>query len=343
VNDVALRVCLNAYPPEVRERDGRVILDLARDLSSKGGCSMMREAAGMLRGGLRARAKALRLDLTTAPWRDAMGRLTMPLAIALLCLMVGYVTTMLQPDYLSIDAGWLPVWAGLGLLGALAVVAGAVFGRRPIFVPASFVVMVLMLVPTLVEIVGYHTAVWSGTITTAVSSNSSAGIGVDVFVLWAPVAVLLPICALFREGKPARRLPGSITAACLALAASVLLGLVPSLASQTTLLPDWSSTLGGAFVCAPLILVAVTAVAALLRADPASETSAALLVATACLPAVWLTTDALTTAIPGAISGLWSHPDLWLLYYAIDAVLICSVIWVLLRHRRIRIGQRLQT
>jgi hypothetical protein len=54
VNDLVLRLCLHAYPLEVREPDGRVILDLARDLSSKGGISMTREAVGMLLGAISA-------------------------------------------------------------------------------------------------------------------------------------------------------------------------------------------------------------------------------------------------------------------------------------------------
>ena len=337
MNDLVLRVCLRAYPPEVRERDGRVILDLARDLSNRGGITMTREAVGMLMGGFKARARAFRLDLTTAPWRTALGRLTLPVAVALLCVVTAYVATMLQPGYLGIDAGWLPVWAGLALVSMLAVVLGAAFGRRLVVVIASFLVFVLMSAPILVEMAGYRTAVWSGTITTGALGDSRYGIGVDVFVLWTPAAILLPVCALFYDGKPVRRRRNLATAACLAVACSIILGLMPVLARAEQPAFDWSQTLGGIFVCIPLVLVAIATFVALVRTDPVSETSAALLVAAACLPTVWLTTDALATVLPGAMSALLNQPAVfWPLFYLVDAMLICLVIWMLLRHRRLR-------
>ena len=343
MNDLVLRVCLHAYPAEVREQDGWVILDLARDLSAKGGTKMMREAAGMLGGGLKARAGAFKLDLTTAPWRAALGRLTLPVAVAMLCLVTAYITTMLQPGFLDLDAGWLPVWAGLALLSVLTVIVGASFGRRLLVVAASFLVFALMSAPIVAGLTGNHLSIWSGIITTGGTSDSTYGIGVDVFILWTPAAILLPFCALFYDGKPAGWRRGPAVVSCLAVATSVILGLLPTLSGAVRSDPDWSMTLGGVFICVPLMLVAIATVAALLRTHPASETTAALLVAAACLPTVWLTTDALTSVLPGAISVLLTRPAVfWPLFYLVDAVLICLVIWVLLRHRRIRTARTAQ-
>ncbi len=51
-----LRWALRAYPHRVRATEGDVLLSLARDLLDEGGSSIDREALGLLRGGLVARA-----------------------------------------------------------------------------------------------------------------------------------------------------------------------------------------------------------------------------------------------------------------------------------------------
>ena len=67
MRDRVLRLCLRAYPEASRERDGRAILDLASELSSRGSLAFLREASGVVTGGIRARAHALLLRLGGSP------------------------------------------------------------------------------------------------------------------------------------------------------------------------------------------------------------------------------------------------------------------------------------
>ena len=76
-----LRIALRAYPKEVRERDGAVLLDCAAELAGDGG-SRLREAAGLARGGLARRAGIARGDFGAVPWGAATERLAVPLAAA---------------------------------------------------------------------------------------------------------------------------------------------------------------------------------------------------------------------------------------------------------------------
>ena len=63
-----LRLCLLAYPRARRARDGTVLRDLASELSARRGAA--REAIGLIRGGLEARAT----DLAGRSRNDYRGR-----------------------------------------------------------------------------------------------------------------------------------------------------------------------------------------------------------------------------------------------------------------------------
>jgi len=155
-----------------RTRDGRAILDLARELSEESHFAFFRETGGLLSGGLRERGKLLRLDVTGAPWRTARERLALPLSVGILCLMVAFVASLPHgPRSLT--------WAYLTLASAAGAVFGTASGRRLIATVASSAVLGLMLLPVFVELVG-HTAVWSGVI---LRFPAEGGVGVDVFVL----------------------------------------------------------------------------------------------------------------------------------------------------------------
>jgi hypothetical protein len=334
VNDLVLRVCLRAYPPEVRDPEGQVILDLARDLSSKGGISMIREGAGMLLGGFRVRARALNLDLTTAPWRAALGRLTMPLAMAFVCLMVTFAASVFQPEYMGVGqtgsgSVWIPVWAVLGVLASSALVVGLGLGYRPLAVWASILVLALMSAAVLVEFVVHHTAIWSGNV---------YNYELPVLLIWTPAAVLLTLSA---RSTAYSRTRGRRTTSAVVWAAAViistLLALTPVFVPTLQLaLRPWGESLGGAFIYVPITLVAIRVVSAILQTDPTAETSTVLLVATTGVPVFILVPETLGRMTPGIDKAIWSHPGLWIVYYVPGVVLLCLVMWVLLHHRRVR-------
>ncbi len=79
VIDRLLLNCLRAYPRARRERDGEVLLSLARELSA-GGSSPWGEGAGLIRGGVAERLRLRYRGLAGAPWRAALARLALPLA-----------------------------------------------------------------------------------------------------------------------------------------------------------------------------------------------------------------------------------------------------------------------
>jgi len=178
-------------------------------------------------------------------------------------------------------------------------------------------------VSVLAELVG-HAAIWPGSI---------SHVAVDVFVLWLPAAVLLPICALVvGDGSMSRR-PGAIPAARVAVAGSAILGLVPAIIPAAwASIPWWSDALGGAFIYVPLLAVAATVVVAAIRRDPVAKTSAALLVGAGCFPIVWLLPMVTIHIMPDP----WFTSSLWFLCYAPGVVIVCLVMWALLRRRRMR-------
>lgn len=127
-----LRAALRAYPRDTRQAEGDLIISLAGDMVDGGQSSINREALGMLRGGLAARAG----DLANAPWEEALRRVSLPIAAALLAFNIGALAFWLGMDGL--------VWPGWSWIAALGAPGLAVFGllagrRMPLALGAALI------------------------------------------------------------------------------------------------------------------------------------------------------------------------------------------------------------
>lgn len=315
-----LRLCLYAYPPACRRRDGRAIIDLAKELAGRSRMAFLREAGGLLAGGMQARARAVRSAVADAPWRGARERLALPLAVALLCLFVAFAFPV-RPEWI----GW---WALLALLAAAGAVVGAAVGRPVLTTRASLVLLVLMAYDAFRELTA-HSARWTGEVV----------IGeVNMLGMWLPAALLLVICAGAvgharvgtRRGHAAhitrRRHP--------AWTIFVPVGLSIALAVIARGPWGWEGAgpgrsvrlLGVVFVYGPLLLAAFTAARGIIRNDPVAKTAAALLTAGCCLPVLWLL--AMVIGEPPV-----SAQYLPFIYYGPGIALACLLAWGLIRRR----------
>lgn len=117
VVDRLLRFCLRGYPRAHRERDGEVLLALAIELS-RHGSSPWREAAGLLRGGMAERVRIRWRGLVRAPWRAALARLALPLAVVHLAVWTAGIAQFGDP--FPLGKWWMLVLGGsaLGVIGA---------------------------------------------------------------------------------------------------------------------------------------------------------------------------------------------------------------------------------
>lgn len=145
-----LRWALHAYPRGVRATEGDMLLSLARDITDEGGSSLNREALGLLRGGLAARAGAV----ARAPWEPALRRAALGIAGAIFALVCGAAASWLR------EPAW-PGWSWIAVLTAPAlVVAGHLAGRRALvaggalLLIASGVAQANSLAPTLFSLQG---------------------------------------------------------------------------------------------------------------------------------------------------------------------------------------------
>ncbi len=316
MKDLMLRLSLYAYPRARRRRDGRAIIDLARDLASEGRLAFLRETTGLLWGGVRERAGLVRLDFVAAPWSQARERLALPLAAGILCLFTAFAAVS-PPQWLG-GFRWLQAWIIVGLATSAVAVVASLVGRRRWAVAASFGVMAVMFLPTIYGLAG-HQAVWSGHI---------VRYAVDVFVMWLPVALVLPICAP-AVGRARRSAgPRAWVIVCVAVTGSAVSGVLGR-HLHVTGFPDWQSELGGAFVYVPLALITLAIVAALARRDPVARTAAALLVVGGCFPVVWLGPAFLPVWLPRS----WYSTSFWFLCYTPQVAALCLVAWALLRRR----------
>lgn len=127
-----LRAALRAYPLDVREADGEVLVGLAQDLVEDGASSANREALGLLAGGLSARAQRF----AGGSWEDGLRLVAFPIAAAFLAIACGAVTASLP------SPAW-PGWRAVAVLGAPAVaVYGLLAGRRlPVVAGAAGLVL----------------------------------------------------------------------------------------------------------------------------------------------------------------------------------------------------------
>src|SRR6185436_4050071 len=121
--DVLTAVAVRAYPRS-RRADARVVRDCAREAIAAAGLrALARESGSLVTAGLRARAGAAAHELGHAPWRAALGALTLPLATALLLVWTfGFVP---RYDHWPLGEGW-----ALLLGGSLAAVVGVALRSR---------------------------------------------------------------------------------------------------------------------------------------------------------------------------------------------------------------------
>jgi hypothetical protein len=121
--DALTALAARAYPRS-RATDGRVVRDCAREaIAAEGARALARESVSLVTAGLRARAGATALELGGAPWRAALGALTVPLAAALLLVWTfGFVP---RYDRWPLGEGWV-----LLLGGSLTAVVGAALRSR---------------------------------------------------------------------------------------------------------------------------------------------------------------------------------------------------------------------
>lgn len=121
--DALTAIAARAYPRS-RQTDARVVRDCAREaIAADGPGALMRESASLFTAGVRVRAGVAAFELGHAPWRAAVGALTLPVATALLLVWTfGFVP---RYDHWPLGEGWI-----LLLAGSLTAVVGAALGSR---------------------------------------------------------------------------------------------------------------------------------------------------------------------------------------------------------------------
>ncbi|MEA2331469.1 MAG: hypothetical protein QOH58_1607 [Thermoleophilaceae bacterium] len=121
--DALTAVAARAYPRSGCT-DARVVRDCAREaIAANGLHTLVRESASLVTAGLRARVGVAALELSRAPWRAALGALTLPLATALLLVWTfGFVP---RYDHWPLGEGWV-----LLLGGSLTAMVGAALRSR---------------------------------------------------------------------------------------------------------------------------------------------------------------------------------------------------------------------
>lgn len=129
-----LWLALRAYPRAMRQAEGAVLISLARDLVDDGQSSTNREALGLLRGGLVARAS----DLADLPWGEALRWIALPVAVALLAVNLGTFAFWLG-IYGLVWLGWS--WLAVIVAPALAVIGLLAGWRLPLALGGALVVL----------------------------------------------------------------------------------------------------------------------------------------------------------------------------------------------------------
>jgi hypothetical protein len=120
MRDRVPRLCLYAYPLASRERDGRAIVDLASELSTRSPLAFIREASGVLKGGVRARGRDLRRRLTG----DPRERRDTYLGMAAILMTVGYLLSVSAMITVSVRNGIDSAGGALVLAGEILLVCG---------------------------------------------------------------------------------------------------------------------------------------------------------------------------------------------------------------------------
>jgi hypothetical protein len=288
MTDKLLRMCLRAYPRGVRERDGEVLLDLARELV-EGGSSPLRQAAGLVGGGAAARLRRRMAGASRLPWWEARSRLALPLAAALLALM------LVGAERATDGVAWIGWSWVLGLAGSLAALAGAALGRRGITVLGALVVGSVLGLDAARDLYG------AGSRWTIPAGTAE----VDVLVMWIPAALLLAACA-----GAVRRVPAHEGASRLLWATVPGIALVVLSAQQPN---TAEAVVGLAGFAAAAALVAW----GLLRSDRPATLASALVLAAVAPSGLWLSAAWMPTS--DAWGGLPS-----LVYFAVAGALVAA-------------------
>jgi hypothetical protein len=204
-----------AYPPG-RRSDAQVVRDCARDsIDADGIRVLMRELVSLVATGLRVRFGLAARDLWHAPWRDALGALTLPLAATLLVVWTfGFVP---RYDHWPLGEGWAML-----LGGSVAAVVGAALRSRWLTVVGALAVFAAAISPHF----GYGTTV-------AIADTPSffdGGAGAVDFGL----AALVPTLLLVAGGLS---LPAAPRLSPRRGASRLALGLAPALVALLVLLP----------------------------------------------------------------------------------------------------------
>ena len=312
MKDILLRVCLHAYSREAREYRGTEMLELARDLSVERRFGLAREAAGLLAGGLRDRARVLGLDVAGAPWRAAREMLVLPVAVFLLCLLATRVG-----DYLVHPWAW-PGWFWPGWLTVLALpasalaVAGALFGHRVLAAVGAVIVLGVLISNEAALVAGNTGLSWTGNL--ALEGNDGSYGNVELFALWLAPAALLVAGALAvtdrsRRKRGLRWMVGVIILAfaCLSLARWIPRGVI--------------------FVYLPLAGALATVIWGVATRSLTRKTAGTLLVAACCFPLLGV--YSFFVPYPGAL-----EPYFPFVYYAAGWLVAFIIMRSLLRTSR---------
>jgi hypothetical protein len=200
--------------PKARRADGLVVRDCARDAVDGAGLrALPRECLSLAIAGVRRRPREAVLEIRSAPWREALSVLTLPLAATLLVVWIfGFVP---RYDHWPLGEGWAML-----LGGSLLAVVGAALRHRWLTAAGAAAMLVAAAAPYL----GYGTDV-------AIAHTPSfyRGWSVDI-----GAASLLPTLLLLAGALslPARPRP-PVWAVMRRLAA----GVVPAVVALVYLLP----------------------------------------------------------------------------------------------------------
>lgn len=266
MTDRVLRLCLRAYPPEGRKRDGEVLLSLARELSG-GGSSSWREAAGLLRAGMAQRARIRWRGLVRAPWTEALRSLALPLAAVHLAVWSAGIAGHPLP------LGW---WWTLVLGGSALALIGAALRWRAIATAGAVGVFVALAhhgLGAYLEAVNFQTHY----------ASSLGGIALDLDSAMFPAGLVLVLASLALPSRPVVSIRALFTLVALAL---------PAVGLWLLALPGGPSVseLGGALTAALLIVSALTTIwcAFHRRQAPVAGPLGAIVLAVAAPEGVWI-------------------------------------------------------
>ena len=177
-----IRAALRAYPGRMRRTEGDLLLSLAADLVESGRSSTTREALGLLRGGLEARIGAT----AAVPWAEALGRVALPAAVALLALVIGAASVRIQ------SFAW-PGWSWIAVLTAPALATvGLLRGRAGVIAAGAFALLALAVAQGNSRLDGVNLAgdiSWGATDSGSVITTG--GVYLPLLGCTVPVALLL--------------------------------------------------------------------------------------------------------------------------------------------------------